>query len=163
MRRLASIIAAIAVGCLAAGAMPRGGAAADDPVLTVVGAGDQAQVSLTLDDLRKMGATEVRTSTPWTEGMQTFVGVTGAKLVQTLKADGKEVATAALDDYRIVIPFDVFASDTLLIAYERNGKPMSVREKGPLWVIFPFDSDRKYLSDTYRSYAIWSLKQIEIR
>ena len=63
----------------------------------------------------------------------------------------------------MVIPFDVLDSDEVLVAFARNGQPMSIRDKGPLWILFPFDADPDFLSDTYRTYSIWNLSYLEFR
>ncbi len=164
MKKIASAGALLLIVLLAAGVIARPGLGADPATLKVVGSGGgPGQATLTLDDLRRLGATELRTATSWTQGTQIFVGVTGARLVQELRAQGREVVAEAVNGYRIVIPFDVFAAETTIIAYSRNGQPMTVREKGPLWVVFPFDADAKFRSDRYKSYAIWSLISVEFR
>lgn len=136
---------------------------AEEPVLVVAGLPDGAELQLGLDDLREMGATDLQTGTPWSESVSTFTGVTGRRFVEALEAAGTEVAADAINNYHVAIPFDVFASDELFIAFARDGQPMSVREKGPLWIIFPYDSDPLYHSDTYKAYSIWSLIRLEFR
>ena len=111
-------------------------AQAEEPILTVSGLTDGPR-ELALDDLRRMGATELTTSTPWTDRAETFTGVSGTRFVEALGATGGEVVAQALNDYRVVIPFDVLGSDDVLVAYARNGEPMSVRDKGPVWILFP--------------------------
>lgn len=138
-------------------------AADEAPVLTVVEANQPAPIKLSLDQIKAMGRTEIATTTPWTDGVQHFTGITGAEFVKSLKVSGAAVTAIAANDYQVTIPWDVLASDSTLIAYERNGAPMSVRDKGPLWVVFPFDSDSKYLTATYKSYSIWSLTSVEFR
>ena len=49
-----------------------------------------------------------------------------------------------------------------LLAFERNGKPMSVREKGPLWIVYPYDSDAKFQSEVYYSRSIWQLDRLAV-
>lgn len=156
-RRLAAVTMLLAIAVL----QPL---SADDPiVLTIAGADAPAPLRLSLDDLRAMGRTEITTTTPWTEGAQQFAGVTGAQLVKAIKASGTSAMTIAVNDYQVVIPFDVLAAESTLIAYERNGAPMTVRDKGPLWIVFPFDSDSIFMTETYKSYSIWSLISVEFR
>jgi len=52
--------------------------------------------------------------------------------------------------------------DGPLLAYLRNGETMSVRDKGPVWLIFPFDDEPKFQNEEYYSRSIWQLDQIEI-
>lgn len=130
--------------------------------LAIVG-NNQGPQSLSLPDLQKIEASEIKTRTQWTEGEQHFVGVRGSRLAVALKASGKEIHAEAANGYRVIIPFEVFASDDLLVAYMRNGKPMELRDKGPFWVVFPFDKGGKYASHAYTSYAIWNLTKLEFR
>jgi len=135
-------------------------ARAEEPILVVTGL-PGGERSLTLDELRQMGESEITTGTPWTEGQVTFAGVTGRQLVEALQASGTEVLAEAINGYQVKIPFAVFNSDDLLIAYARDGQRLPVREKGPLWVVFPFDADERFVSETYKAYSIWSLKHLE--
>lgn len=136
-------------------------ARAEDPVLTVAGLAGDAERQLTLTELQGLGAVEITTATPWTEGTVTFTGVTGRQLAAALGAGGAEVLADAINEYRVAIPFEVFDSDELLIAYARDGQAMPVRDKGPLWVVFPFDGDARYVSETYKAYSIWNLYRLE--
>jgi hypothetical protein len=43
-----------------------------------------------------------------------------------------------------------------------DDRPMSVREKGPLWVIYPFDDVPEYQNETIYSRSIWQLDRIEV-
>lgn len=163
LQRCAVLALAAALSVLCGTMVPP--AAADEPVLTVSGLSGASgpEVMLTLDQLRAMESRDLRTGTPWTYGPSIFTGVTGRRFVEALGADGSEVVADALNDYHVTIPFDVFASDTLLIAYARDGEPMPVRDKGPIWIVFPFDAQELYRSDSYKAYAIWSLDHLEFR
>jgi hypothetical protein len=39
---------------------------------------------------------------------------------------------------------------------------MSVRDKGPLWLIYPYDSKAEYQSETIYSRSIWQLVKIDL-
>jgi hypothetical protein len=43
-----------------------------------------------------------------------------------------------------------------------NGKPMPVREKGPLWIVFPYDESPKFRSDYIYSQSVWQLNRIDV-
>jgi hypothetical protein len=40
---------------------------------------------------------------------------------------------------------------------------MSLREKGPLWIIYPFDSSPEYQTELTYSRSIWQLNRIEVQ
>ncbi len=148
---------------LAAGAARADGGAQ----LTVTPVGAPAIV-FTADELLALGETRLDTETPWTDGKQAFVGITGRQLLDALKARGVDTAAVSVtaianNDYQILIPRADFDQDALLIAIARNGAAMPVRDKGPFWIVFPYDQDPKYNSTTYKSYSIWGLERLEFR
>lgn len=136
------------------------------PILTVKGAvsvtnvGDAAVFDLEM--LRQMGGDEITTSTIWTEGVNTFTGVRLSVLLQHLEVDNGTIDAIAINDYAVQIPVGDAREGPALIAYEINGAEMSIRNKGPLWIVYPFDSDPKFQSETYHSRSIWQLDRIMV-
>jgi hypothetical protein len=98
----------------------------------------------------------------WTNGLQQFRGVLLKELVDRLKIEAGTLEASALNEYLIEIPLEDAIEGGALIAYERNGKPMSVRSKGPLWMIYPYDRDEKFRSETYYARSIWQMDLIEV-
>jgi hypothetical protein len=46
----------------------------------------------------------------------------------------------ALDDYTREIPIDDLVQKGAILALKRNGEYLSVSDKGPLFVVYPYDS-----------------------
>ncbi|MFW5881768.1 MAG: molybdopterin-dependent oxidoreductase [Roseicyclus sp.] len=106
---------------------------------------------------------EIETSTIWTDGVQTFVGVELADLLDAIGAEGGTLRAVALNDYAVDIPVADAVEGGPMIAYRRNGAAMSPREKGPLWIVYPFDTRPEYQSELIYSRSIWQLDRIEVR
>ncbi len=102
------------------------------------------------------------TSTIWTEGVVTYQGVLLADLLAALGASGKTITATAINDYQIQIPAAEIASDGPLLAFLANGEPMSIRDKGPIWVIYPYDDVAAYRSEQTYARSIWQLSRLEI-
>ena len=51
---------------------------------------------------------------------------------------------------------------THVLARLLDDKPMPVRDKGPLFIIYPFDADETLRSERYYSRSAWQLKVIEV-
>lgn len=141
------------------------GAPQGDVILTVEGAiavrnaGDHSEFDIAM--LEALPHTVVKTATPWTEGVATFEGVTLADLLRAVGATGTTIEASALNDYAADLsPAD--AAMGAVIAYRVNGNYMSVREKGPLWIIYPFDSNPSLKSETIYSRCVWQLKSLKI-
>lgn len=131
-------------------------------LLTVSGAGSGDSVPLDLALLQSLPQTTYETETIWTVGTQTFTGVTLKALMERLDGTGKGLRAHAINNYAIDIPWADVADGSALIAHHRNGATMSVREKGPLWLVYPYDSDARFRQETYHARSIWQLDRIDV-
>jgi len=108
--------------------------------------------------LEALPAFTLVTTTPWTDGDQVFDGVLLRELMAHLGATGGALRSTALNDYVIEIPEEDYAEDDVIVAYRHNGQRMPVREKGPLWVIYPDGADNPEAERR----MIWQLRRIEV-
>lgn len=120
-------------------------------------------VKVSMDQLMELPATEFYTSTPWTNGVQKFKGVSFDLLIDTYGLDADQVRVAALNDYNVIVPTSVLRADGAILVYHLNDAEMSVREKGPFWVVFPYDKDARLQTDTFWSYSVWQVKSIDAK
>ncbi|WP_420567194.1 molybdopterin-dependent oxidoreductase [Thalassovita sp.] len=117
---------------------------------------------VSLDEVQSLPAAEFHTTTIWTDGVQRFRGVWLSDLLAHLEIFEGQLDFSALNEYLIEIPFEDIVPGGPLVAYEWNGKPMSPRDKGPLWVVFPYDSDAKFQTESIYAQSIWQLDRIEV-
>jgi hypothetical protein len=146
---------------LAAALLSGGPSAADEDAVLVV-RGPDGQTAFEMDDLRAMPRTAFTTRTIWTEGEVLFEGVELAALVERLGLQGRDLRLVALNDYAVVIPAADATAGGALVAYAVNGNPMSVRDKGPLWLVYPFDSDPAFRTESVYARSIWQLARVEV-
>jgi hypothetical protein len=136
-------------------------------LLTVTGAigetnaGDAAQFDLAM--LAGLDTVTVETTTIWTEGVQTFEGVELVDLLAAIEAGGANLRAIAHNDYAVDIPVADAVEGGPIVAFLRNGEPMSLREKGPLWIVYPFDSSPDYQTEQIYARSIWQLDRIEVQ
>ena len=102
------------------------------------------------------------TSTIWTEGVDTYEGVLLTDLLAAVGASGTNILAKALNDYEITFPIAEASAEGPLLAYRTNGEPMSVREKGPIWMIFPYDSVEAFRTEQTYARSIWQLDRIAV-
>lgn len=117
-------------------------------------------------DLAMLSGDETRqlvTSTPWTDGPQTFRGIPLARLLDLVGAKGQTLHAIALNDYAVDIPVADARRYPVLVAYSRNGTAMPVADKGPLWIIYPRDQHPELGDERHNFKWIWQLKAIEVR
>lgn len=136
------------------------------PVLTVSGkigvknAGDAARFDMKM--IEALPQQTFTTRTPWYDKPVKFTGPLLSDVLATVKASGKTVSAVAINDYKISIPMDDLKHKPI-VARLLNDQPMPVREKGPLFVVYPFDSSAELRNSTYYERSIWQLKALEVQ
>lgn len=139
----------------------------DKPVLTISGdisetnSGDTAQFDRAM--LEKIGMVKIVTTTPWYQGPMTFEGVPMDKLMAAVGAKGQRVVAYALNDYTTEIPMEDFAKHHAILALKRNGDYMPVRDKGPLFVVYPYDSEPELKSQIFYSRSAWQVARLVVK
>jgi hypothetical protein len=115
-----------------------------------------------MDMLRALPRTQFTTSTIWTEGDITFEGVELSVILDLVGAQGAELSAVALNDYAVSIPSADAVPGGPIIAYSMNGEPMSRRDKGPLWIVYPYDVNPDYRTKVFYSRSIWQLLKLQV-
>ena len=101
-----------------------------------------------------------KTTTIWTDGIQTFEGVPlKTLLIKAGITEGVVLATA-VNDYAVEIPLSDISDTAPIVAYKNNEERMSLRDKGPLWIVYPYDSASEFQSEVVYSRSIWQLDRI---
>jgi hypothetical protein len=106
---------------------------------------------------------KISTKTPWTDGISEFSGPLLRDVLANSTSKGTLLRCTALNDYSIEIPSEDAALFDVILAMNKDGKTMSTREKGPLWIIYPWSANTALWKETYFSRSIWQLREIEIR
>jgi len=113
--------------------------------------------------LEMFGMQTTVTDTPWTEGATAFTGVLLRNVLQDLGLETGVVRAIALNDYAVEIPFEDFIENDVILALKRDEKYLTVRDKGPLWVIYPWAEHPRLRTEVYYSRSIWQLRKLEVR
>lgn len=130
---------------------------------TVSNTNDGDTAAFDLDTLMAMPAVTFSTNTTWTEGAQSFTGVPLKAVLDAVGAEGTEVAATALNNYSVTIPFDGLSDQAPIIAYHIDGETFSRRDKGPLWIVYPYDSDPAYQNELIYGRSIWQLSRLTVK
>lgn len=103
------------------------------------------------------------TRTPWYAEARKFTGPLLRDVLARAGAKGSTMRAVALNDYWVEIPFDDALRHDMIVARLLDDKPMAVRDKGPLFVIYPFDARPELRTPVYFSRSAWQLRSIEVR
>jgi hypothetical protein len=163
-RRCLQALAALALGATgAADALDKPGGPV---VLTLSGRvrspNDGSVVQFDMAMLEALRQTSFSTRTPWYAQARRFTGPLLRDVLAAAGAQGSTLRLVALNDYRVDMPMDDAQRHDVIVARLLDDKPMGVRDKGPLFVIYPFDSQPELRSAIYYSRSAWQLRTIEV-
>lgn len=123
---------------------------------------DRAE-SFTLEEILAMPQTTIVTKNDYVDEATTFQGPSLRSVLEEM--DVPQDATlkmVALNDFSSEVPAaDAFKYDVIL-AVLLNGETMSVRDKGPIWVIYPMDDNPELHDEIYNDRLVWQLKSISV-
>lgn len=135
-------------------------------VLTVTGKISQhnAEQAFVFDRamLEALPQATVVTQTPWYDEVSEFEGPLASAILEAVGADlNANMRVIALNDYSAVVPASDFSDLGVILAMKRNGDALRIRDKGPLFVIYPFDENPDLNSEVYYNRSVWQIKAIE--
>lgn len=139
-------------------AVPALASPAQDVLMTVTTAEGTREYDLAA--LQALPQTSFTTSTIWTEGEQEFEGVLLSDLLEDAGITEGSIMATAINDYAVQIPVDEVDDIAPIVAYHLNGETMSVRDKGPLWIVYPYDQSLAYQTEIVYSRSVWQLDRI---
>jgi hypothetical protein len=112
--------------------------------------------------LEKLPQHTMTTQTPWEKTPTTFRGPLLRDVLAAAKASGTNLKAVALNDYKTSIPFSDTQAFDMVLASRMNGKAIPVRTKGPLFIVYPYDTRSELRSTTYYERSAWQLRTLNI-
>ena len=122
--------------------------------------GERAALDMAM--LEALAQHSFTTKTPWFKQPRKFTGPLLRDVLSLVGAQGTTLRMTALNDYRIDVPNDDARRFDVVLARMIDDKPITVREKGPLFMIYPFDSLAALRNPLYYSRSVWQLKSIDV-
>lgn len=136
------------------------------PILTMTGtiAHTNAEGAAAFDAemLASLPRQKIVTATPWYDQPRTFEGPLLRDLLAMVGASGRTLKVEALNDYAADLPFADALTYNVVIADRIDGEPIPVRERGPLFIIYPFDQMPQLKTEQYYQRSVWQVKSIEV-
>jgi hypothetical protein len=133
-----------------------------DTILTVTRKSAVAGVTeFSRESLEGIGPGKLLTKTPWDHSPVEFEGVFLSEFASRIGATNRDMKLTALNDYSIMLP----ASDAKynpLLATRRSGQPLQVRDKGPVFVVYPFDQHPELANETIYARCIWQVCRVDV-
>lgn len=84
------------------------------------------------------------------------------KLMEYVGAKGSVLNVVALNDYTTVIPLSDFQKYNAIPALKVNGEYMRIRDKGPSFIVYPYDSLPELNNQIYYSRSARQVSKMKI-
>lgn len=102
------------------------------------------------------------TNTPWYPDQRAFSGPLGQAILDAVGAEGSTIRVIALNDYSSDVPAADLRNHPVILATHADGQLLSVRDKGPLFLIYPFDETPDLFNEVYFGRSVWQINRIEV-
>jgi hypothetical protein len=123
--------------------------------------GDKAEFDMPM--IEALGTQSFTTKTPWYKDPVTFTGVPMSKLMETVGAKGTSLTVTALNDYATDVPVEDFKAHPVILALKRDGNYMPVRDKGPLFIVYNYDSNAELQHQRFYSRSVWQVARMVVK
>ncbi len=113
--------------------------------------------------IEAMPKTVIKTENPWEHGLVAYEGVLLRDILKFVRADGKTLTISALNDYRADLSVADAETYDVILAYKREGADIPVREKGPLFAVFPFTDIPALATEARFAQSVWQVNRITVK
>lgn len=122
-----------------------------------------AAFAVTEEVIRKAGLHEYQAVLTATDG--TPKRASGALLRDLIAAagfKGSRVWATALDGYRMDLPMAEIMAVDVLAATALDGVPLSVRDRGPVWLVYPSVDHPEFRDPVHEARSVWQVKELVV-
>lgn len=134
-------------------------------ILTVSSSDGTILNEYSLADLDSLEQTQLKTDNFYIDEPSVFSGPTLALVVTNAgyptTGDGTIILTA-INEYKVEVPVADLEAYNVLLATRRDNEVMSIRDKGPIWVMYPISDYEELQDPIYNNRLIWQLKNIQL-
>lgn len=136
--------------------------------LTLFGVGGpdgHTSVKIDAGQLAELPQQNYPVETPWTDGVIQFTGPLLRDILQAFDVENTEngeLTLHAFNDYSVSIPLSDAFDHLPILAMHRDGVPMTIRDNGPYWLIYPWHQEKSLRNEIYYARSVWMLKSISI-
>lgn len=118
------------------------------------------RLDLDMATLAALPQQSFRTMTPWFAQAVTFTGPLLRDVLALADASGTTLTAVALNGYKVQLPLVDASRWDVVLARLLDDKPMSTRDKGPLFIVYPFHQTETLRSERYYARSAWQLRSL---
>lgn len=119
-------------------------------------------VTFDMGTLEALPQTTLKVRTPWYRREVSFQGPLLRDVLAAAQAAGTYVAASATNDFTAEIDFSDIHDYDVIIALAMDGRPMSPRDRGPLFLIYPYEDLPSWEMEYYYNRSVWQLDRLMV-
>ncbi|MBG6075552.1 molybdopterin-dependent oxidoreductase [Polaromonas sp. CG_9.11] len=116
-----------------------------------------------MDMLAALPQHSFTTNTPWYKKLKKFTGPLLRDVLEVVGVQGSVLQAQTLNNFKVEIPLADTRQFPMVLARLMDDKPMPIREKGPLFIVYPFDTNTGLHTARYYSRSAWQLRTIDVQ
>ncbi len=113
--------------------------------------------------LERLPQVSFRTQTPWYPQARKFTGPLLRDVLNLVGTQAQTIEAKAINDYKVSLPMADIQRYDVIVARLIDDQPMSLRDKGPLFLIYPFDRHVELRNSVHYGRSAWQLKSLALR
>lgn len=140
----------------------------EEAIITVTGkigtSNQDGNIVMDIPTIESLGLVEYTVSVdPFADREIVYEGVLMNDLLDLwqIDADATILKMTALNDYQVDVPLELIREYPVVFALKTDGEYMSIAEKGPAMLVFPYDHFEFEQPGT-NQYWIWQIKSIDV-
>ncbi|MFM5279844.1 putative pterin-binding protein [Aeromonas caviae] len=124
---------------------------------------DKREITLDEAALAALPQVEFETATPWTLGTHRYRGPTLKSVLAQQQVDSASaIDVAAFNGYQQRVDLSLFAKVPLTLVRYQDDKPLTRRNKGPLWLLVPLSAHPDMDVSAIHNNMVWQVIRIEV-
>jgi hypothetical protein len=136
-------------------------AAAGAPTVLTLQRGAET-LELTLEELAALPQHTLVTTNEFTDTPVAYTGPLARDVLELLALDSLDIVRfTAANDYYIDVPTDELHRYDVVLAMEADGRKLSRRDKGPLWLMYPLSEHPELAGPVYNARLIWQVVRVD--
>lgn len=134
---------------------------AEDALFKIHAKGSASMFAVTTAEIAGVGEHEYMAVLPGGEGKpQAVKGPLVRDLLKAAGLHGTKIWVKALDGYEMDIPYTDVASYDVMLATMVDGQALSVRDRGPAWIVYPTVDHPELQNALYEARSVWQIKEL---
>ena len=135
----------------------------DGEVMLTMNGIDSTVVTLTEAQFAALPQYAVATENEHLDGINCYEGPLGRDIMTVIGAKSEDtVNLTAINDYWVEMPVALMQEYDVIFARSVNGEALSVRDKGPIWVMVPQTDNAELRDPFYSTYMVWQLNRVDL-